>query len=127
MSRARAVRGTAAGGREAVRQQCATLPGSELSFPFGDDTAVYKVGGKMFALVSLGDTPGAVTLKCDPEISVALRGSYESITPGYYMNKRYWITVVFEGDVPPSMMGDLVVDSHALVVTSLPVRAKPPS
>jgi predicted DNA-binding protein (MmcQ/YjbR family) len=114
-------------GREAVRDQCSRLPGAELSYPFGDDTAVYKVSGKMFALVSLDAAPGAVTVKCDPEISVALRGSYRSITPGYYMNKRHWITVTFEGDVPPSVVGDLVVDSHALVVMSLPARARPSS
>ncbi len=111
--------------RDTVLAQCAALAGAELCYPFGDDTAVFKVGGKMLALVSLDDTAGRVTLKGDPEALAGLRDAYTAIGPGYYMNKRHWITVELDGDVPPTMLADLVTDSYDLVVAGLPARLRP--
>lgn len=111
--------------RETVLGQCAAFVGSELTYPFGDETAVFKVGGKMFALVSLDDLPGGATLKCDPDAASGLRDSYTAIEPGYYMNKRHWITVEFGGDVPEALLADLVADSYDLVVAGLPTRLRP--
>ncbi len=111
--------------RDGIRGQCQSLPASELTFPFGDDVEVYKVGGKMFALVSLDDETALVTLKCDPEGAVGLRRAYASIQPGYHMNKRHWITVTLDGGVPDALMSDLVTDSHALVAASLPAKDRP--
>jgi len=108
-----------------VLAQCAALAGTDLSYPFGDETAVFKVGGKMLALVSLDDTPGRVTLKCEPEAITGLRDAYAAIGPGYYMNKRHWITVQLGDDVPDSLLTDLIVDSYDLVVAGLPVRLRP--
>jgi predicted DNA-binding protein (MmcQ/YjbR family) len=102
--------------RETVLGQCAALAGSELSYPFGDETAGFKVGGKMHCMVSLDDSPGRVTIKCDPDVAVGLRDSYAAIGPGYYMNKRHWITIELGGDVPDALLTDLVADSYGLVV-----------
>ncbi|MGD0082903.1 MAG: MmcQ/YjbR family DNA-binding protein [Acidimicrobiales bacterium] len=113
--------------RETVLAQCGGLVGTELSYPFGDDTAVFKVGGKMLALVSLDDSPGRVTLKCDPDAAVGLRDSYAAIGPGYHMDKRHWITVELGGDVPDALLADLIVDSYDLVVGALPARLRPPT
>jgi predicted DNA-binding protein (MmcQ/YjbR family) len=111
--------------RAEVLAQCARFPGAELSYPFGDDTAVHKVGGKMFAMASLADQPGTVTVKCDPDAAVSLRASHSAITPGYYMNRRHWITIALGGDVPGALVADLVADSYALVVDGLPARLRP--
>jgi predicted DNA-binding protein (MmcQ/YjbR family) len=111
--------------RETVLGQCAAFVGSELTYPFGDETAVFKVGGKMHAMVSLDDSPGRVTLKCDPDAAVDLRDSYAAVGPGYYMNKRHWITVDLGGDVPDALLTDLVADSYDLVVAGLPARLRP--
>lgn len=95
---------------------CAGFPDAELSYPFGNDTAVYKVGGKMFAAIGTGDGGiDRITLKCDPEHAAILVGEHEHIVPGYHMNKRHWITVDLDGSVPRSLVDDLVDDSYLLV------------
>jgi predicted DNA-binding protein (MmcQ/YjbR family) len=111
--------------RETLLGQCAAFAGSELSYPFGDETAVFKVGGKMHALVSLDDSRGRVTLKCDPDAATGLRASYAAISPGYYMNKRHWITIDLGGDVPDELLIDLVSGSYDLIVAGLPARSRP--
>lgn len=113
------------GTRNGVLAQCGDLPAAEIVYPFGDDTAVFKVVGKMFALVALGEEPGSVTLKCDPEESVALRQAHASITPGYYMNKQHWITVDLGPRLPDGLVPELVRGSYDLVVASLPRRKRP--
>ncbi|MGF1760442.1 MmcQ/YjbR family DNA-binding protein [Photobacterium sagamiensis] len=95
------------------------LRGSESSYPFGPEALVFKVMGKMFALVSqLDDTP-RVTLKCAPADAEVLTSQFESITPGYYMNKKHWITILLTGEVSESMLIDLVNGSYALVASKL--------
>ena len=69
-------------------------------FPFSDTAAVFKVGGKMFALVDIGAGQGSVSLKCDPGYAVALREQYPAVTAGYHLNKRHWNTVDLDGSVP---------------------------
>lgn len=80
-------------------QACGTKPGSAEDYPFGDEVAVFKVAGRMFALVSLGPAPGSVSLKCDPALAAVLRGRYAAINPGYHLNKRHWNTVTLDGSV----------------------------
>jgi len=75
--------------RDRVMAACGTKPGSAEDYPFGDEVAVFKVAGRMFALVSLGPAPGSVSLKCDPGLAADLRGRYAAITPGYHLNKRH--------------------------------------
>jgi predicted DNA-binding protein (MmcQ/YjbR family) len=111
--------------RQAVLRQCEGLPGSTLEYPFGEDTAVYKVGGKMFALVGLGEGAGVVTLKCEPDESEALRQEYPAITPGYYMNKRHWITLDLGASLPAGVVRELVAGSYELVVAGLAARSRP--
>jgi predicted DNA-binding protein (MmcQ/YjbR family) len=110
--------------REAILRQCVGMAAA-VSYPFGEDTAVFKVGDKMFALVSLDDDPGRVTLKCEPAEAAALRDSHEAITPGYYMNKRHWITVDLGGALPAGLVSDLVTNSYELVASSLPGKRRP--
>lgn len=114
-----------ASSREAVLEQCGAFDEAELGYPFGEDTAVFKVGGKMFAMVALGDPAGSVTLKCDPMESEALRASHSAISPGYHTNKRHWVTVDLGGDRPSGLVADLVRNSYELVVAALPARLRP--
>jgi predicted DNA-binding protein (MmcQ/YjbR family) len=98
---------------------CGARPGSVEDYPFGDGAAVFKVAGRMFALVSLGPPPGSVSLKCDPRLAEDLRTRYPAITPGYHLNKRHWNTVELDGSVPDEELLDLIDHSYDLVVASL--------
>jgi predicted DNA-binding protein (MmcQ/YjbR family) len=112
------VRGT---GRVRVMAECAGRPGAVEEYPFGDGAAVFKVGGKMFALVALGDPPGSVSLKCDPEFALELRHQYPAaVTAGYHLNKRHWNTVLLDGTVPGDEVIELIDHSYDLVVARLP-------
>ena len=75
--------------RDEARAACANRPGAVETYPFGPDTAVYKVGAKMFALVPWSPEPPHVSLKCDPEWSELLRNSYNAVQPGYHLNKKH--------------------------------------
>ena len=101
--------------RDAVIARCRALPGAVQEYPFGPEVAVFKVGGKMFAIVGLEDTPGSVSLKCDPGYAVALREQYAAVTPGYHLNKRHWNTVRLDGSVPNDMLAEWIEDSYELV------------
>jgi predicted DNA-binding protein (MmcQ/YjbR family) len=94
--------------RDRVMMACGAKPGSVEDYPFGDEVAVFKVAGRMFALVSLGPAPGSVSLKCDPGLAEGLRGRYAAITPGYHLNKRHWNTVALDRSVPDEEVLDLV-------------------
>lgn len=110
---------------EAVRSWCIGQPGATEGFPFGEGVLVFKVGGKIFALLSLDDQPAKLSLKCDPERAVELRERYAAIGPGYHLNKRHWNTVRLDGTVPPTELRGQIDHAHALVVSGLPkaVRA----
>lgn len=106
---------------------CMRKPGVTEHFPFDEDTLVFKVGGKMFALTSLSDweqgRPSA-NLKCDPERAVELRETYEGIAPGYHMSKVHWNTVGIYSDVPAALVKELIDHSYELVLRSLPKKAR---
>ena len=106
--------------RDRVMAACGTKPGSAEDYPFGDEVAVFKVAGKMFALVPLGPPPGSVSLKCDPGLAADLRGRYAGITPGYHLNKRHWNTVIIDGSLSDDAISDMIEDSYDLVVSKLP-------
>ena len=101
--------------RAAVHDACARQPGAELSYPFGEQAAVYKIAGKIFAIVGLDRRPPQLTLKCDPEHGELLRRDHAAIAPGYHMNKRHWITVTLDGSLAPAMVEELIEDSFDLV------------
>jgi len=111
--------------RDQVLDLCASLPGSVLDFPFGENISVFKVGGKMFALLGTDDVPGRVNLKIDPDEASDLVRAHEAIEPGYHMNKRHWITVTLNVSLPDDFVADLVESSYALVVSALPKRLRP--
>lgn len=106
--------------RDQVIAACVGKPGATEDYPFGDSVAVFKVGGRMFALVPLGPSPGTVSLKCDPVLAETLRARYPAITPGYHLNKRHWNTVQLDGTVPDEEVIDLIDHSYDLVVARLP-------
>jgi predicted DNA-binding protein (MmcQ/YjbR family) len=105
--------------RDQVIAACGAKPGSVEDYPFGDETAVFKVADRMFAIVALGGEPGRISLKCDPDFAVALRGRYPAITPGYHLNKRHWNTVALDGSVPGEELLELIDHSYDLVVARL--------
>ncbi len=105
--------------RDRVIAECLAKPGATEDYPFGDEVAVFKVAGRMFALVPLGAPPGDVSLKCDPELATALRARYAAITPGYHLNKRHWNTVALDGSVPDDELRELIDHSYELVVAGL--------
>ncbi|HFU74081.1 MAG TPA: MmcQ/YjbR family DNA-binding protein [Helicobacteraceae bacterium] len=93
--------------------------GSEKSFPFDKTTAVYKVGGKMFALMGEHQGHMQMNLKCDPVYALELRHIYNSVTAGYHMNKKHWNTIILNGDVPKEELFSMIEDSYNLVFYSL--------
>ncbi|HZC75892.1 MAG TPA: MmcQ/YjbR family DNA-binding protein [Gaiellaceae bacterium] len=98
-----------------LRRLCLELPGAEETFPFGSETSVFKVGGKMFALAPLQRKPLTVSVKCEPELGEQLRGTYDEIEPGYHLNKRHWLTITLGGAAGDDLVRELVAGSHELV------------
>ena len=109
---------------EAIREYCLKKPEVTESFPFGDDTLVFKVAGKIFLLAGLDEVPLSINLKCDPEKAVELREKYESVLPGYHMNKTHWNTVIIDGSFSRKNLLEWIDDSYILVVNSLKKRDK---
>jgi predicted DNA-binding protein (MmcQ/YjbR family) len=101
--------------RAAALAACASRDGAELTHPFGPQTAVFKIAGKIFALVGLEREPAALSLKCEPEHGELLRAEHEAIVPGYHLNKRHWITVTLDGSLPRTQIEELIEDSYDLV------------
>ena len=102
-----------------LRRMCLKLAGAEETFPFGPETSVFKVGGKMFAIAALKREPLRVSVKCEPELGEQLRGTYDEIEPGYHLNKRHWNTVALDGSVPDEEVLELIDHSYDLVVARL--------
>lgn len=99
---------------------CGGLPAAVEDYPFGDGVAVFKIGGRMFALVWLEGERGTVTLKCEPDLALELRARYSSVQPGYHTNKRHWNTVDLDGSVPGGEVREMIEHSYELVVGRLP-------
>jgi predicted DNA-binding protein (MmcQ/YjbR family) len=102
-----------------LRDHCLSFTGAEETFPFGPETSVFKVAGKMFALAQLAD-PLRVSLKCEPELAEALRAAHTAVLPGYHLNKRHWNTVIIDGSLRDRAIRDMIEDSYDLVVSRLP-------
>ncbi len=108
---------------EFYREYCLKKKGVIESFPFDNNTLVFKVMNKMFALCDV-DLFVSVNLKCDPERSIQLREKYDGITPGYHMNKTHWNSIQMDGTVPDNLFLQLVDHSYELIVDSLPRKVK---
>jgi len=89
------------------------------SYPFDETTLVFKVAGKMFALIAEDNNPLSINLKCDPEDAQVLRGMHKSIIPGYHMNKEHWNTIILDGSLPDKLIEEMINDSYTLVVKRL--------
>jgi predicted DNA-binding protein (MmcQ/YjbR family) len=99
---------------EILREYCLSKKDTTESFPFGEDTLVFKVGGKIFALANLDGDP-TINLKCDPSFALELREKYPSVIPGYHMNKKHWNTVLLDGSIPDKEIFSWIDHSYNLV------------
>ena len=98
-----------------VEEYLLSMANAKLDYPFGEDVAVYKVHDKMFALISEASDPLRISLKCDPRLSLILRGKYETVLEGYHLNKKHWNTVILTGQLPWEEIQGLIVHSYNLV------------
>ena len=105
--------------KEKIEQHLSSLKGAESSYPFGPEALVFKVMGKMYALVSQQEEVPRVTLKAAPADAEVLVDLHDSISPGYYMNKKHWITLSLTGELPAEMIEQLATTSYDLVVSKL--------
>jgi len=110
---------------EEFREYCISKKGVTESFPFGEQTLVFKVMDKIFALTGLDKHPATTNLKCDPEKAIELREEYDGlIIPGYHMNKKHWNTVELEKNLPSYLIIELIDHSYNLVVLSLTKKSQ---
>jgi predicted DNA-binding protein (MmcQ/YjbR family) len=100
---------------EQFREYCLAKLRATEGTPFGEGTLVFKVGGKMFALLSLDAVPPCANLKCDPDRALELRDRYEQVLPGYHMNKKHWNTVILDGAIPRWTIVEMIDHSYDLV------------
>ncbi len=108
---------------EELRDYCLAKPGVTEGFPFGEDTLMFKVAGKMFLLTGL--TAGnSFNVKCDPELAVALREQHSEVQPGYHMNKKMWNTVHTDGSLTDKQLRKMIDHSYQQVYNGLPKKLK---
>ena len=111
--------------REDVLATCLAYRDTVEDYPFGDEVAVFKVGGRMFALVSLDGEPGSVHLKCDPALALELRERYPAIRGGYHLNKRHWNTVELDGSIDDDALHAMILHSYELVAAKTTRHSTP--
>jgi len=101
---------------ESLREYCLSKPNTEETLPFGPDTLVFKVDGKVFLLMGLDEEKLSFNVKCDPDKAIELREEYACVLPGYHMNKKHWNTVVVDGSVPSKQLKEWIDWSYDLVL-----------
>lgn len=109
---------------ESLRDYVLTLPGVTEELPFGPDTLVFKVMGKVFLLAPLDSLEMQFNAKCHPEKAEELRSQYPDVKPGYHMNKKHWNTIIVNGSIPSEILFSWVKDSYELVVNNLPKKQR---
>lgn len=109
---------------ETFRNYCLSKKGVSESLPFDENTLVFKVLSKVFAITNIVKKPMTVNLKCDPERAIDLREFYPEITPGYHMNKKHWNTVEFESNLPSTLLCELIDLSYELVIVKMTKKEK---
>ena len=109
---------------EELRNYCLSKPGVEETFPFDEETPVYKVMGKMFLLTGFEYNPVQFNVKCDPEVAIELRERYSCVEPGYHMSKKHWNTITCDGSVSKKLLHEWIDNSYALVCASLPKKER---
>lgn len=105
---------------DALEKQLLSQKGAARDYPFGPEAAVFKVAGKMFAIVTWEDDPLRISLKCDPAEADFFRTMYDAVQPGYHLNKSHWNTITLDGSVPEELLVKMIHSSYALVVKGLP-------
>lgn len=105
---------------ESLRDYCLSLPGVTEGFPFGAETLVFKIGGKVFLLTPIDSVKVSFNVKCDPEKAQKLREEHEFVHPGYHMNKKHWNTIFVEGKVSDDILKSWISESYRLVLAALP-------
>ena len=108
---------------EEYRSYCLAKKGVTEEFPFDNETLVFKVAGKMFALTDVTNF-ASINLKCDPEKAVELRDQYPAVLPGYHMNKKHWNTILLDGSIPSKLLQNWIDESYIRVVNALPKRER---
>jgi len=109
---------------ESIRNYCLSKKSAEESLPFNETTLVFKVAGKIFALANLNSQPLRINLKCEPEKALDLRERFESVRPGYHMNKKHWNTIEVNGEISKELLINLIDHSYELVLEKLPEKVK---
>lgn len=100
---------------ESLREYCLSKPDVEETLPFGPDTLVFKVNGKMFLLTGLDEERLSFNVKCDPDKAIQLREEFDCVQPGYHMNKKHWNTIIVDGSVSVKQLKEWIDDSYELV------------
>jgi predicted DNA-binding protein (MmcQ/YjbR family) len=100
---------------EQLREYTLSKPDAEETQPFGPDTLVYKINGKMFLLTSFDSIPLQFNVKCDPELALELREQFAAVIPGYHMNKKHWNTVIIDGSISNKRLQEMIDHSYQLV------------
>ena len=106
---------------EELREYCLHKSGAEESLPFGEDTLVFKIGGKMFLLTSI-NSGNSFNVKCDPERAIELRETFTEVKPGFHMNKKMWNTVAMDGTLSNCQLEEMIDHSYHLIIKSLPKK-----
>ncbi|MBS1653445.1 MAG: MmcQ/YjbR family DNA-binding protein [Bacteroidetes bacterium] len=109
---------------ETLQEYCLSKPGVEETLPFGPDTLVYKVKGKMFLLTGLDSEEFSFNVKCDPGKALELREEFPCVLPGWHMNKKHWNTIMVDGSVSSKQLKEWIDHSYELVVQSLPKQVR---
>ena len=108
--------------KKLIEEYLLSKDGAWLDFPFGPEAEVYKVGekdkAKMFGIIQAGKEPVRLSLKCDPVLAEHLREKYESVMPGYHLNKKHWNTIICSGQVPEDELKDLIRHSYELALAA---------
>lgn len=107
---------------EEIREYCLSKNGVTESFPFNDTALVFKVGGKMFALLDLSDENRGIALKCDPDLAIQLREEYAEITPAYHFSKKHWNGVRTDGNLSETLIRKFINHAYDAVFNGLPKK-----
>jgi predicted DNA-binding protein (MmcQ/YjbR family) len=98
-----------------LREYCLSKKGVEETQPFGPDTIVYKVNGKIFLITGFDNDPFQFNVKCEPELAIELREQYDCVLPGYHMNKKHWNTIIVDGQVKSALLFQWIDHSYDLI------------
>ena len=109
---------------ELVREYCLLKKATTEDQPFGPDVLTFRVGGKIYLLLSLDSFPSQFNVKCDPERAIDLRAKYPSIIPGYHMNKKHWNTVILDGTLSTELVHSMIDESYDIIFGSLPKKKR---